>query len=123
MIGFNGTSRAATSDRNSNPLLQDVAKGWLQKMREDAKERVMNGESTDNQVLVGKGQEYANLDALVMDATEELIDEWHRDDTDLVVITGRKLLADKYFPIVNQQNAPTEQLAADIVISQNALGA
>ncbi|HDL5807887.1 TPA: phage major capsid protein, P2 family [Mannheimia haemolytica] len=122
MIGFNGTSRAATSDRNSNPLLQDVAKGWLQKMREDAKERVMNGESTDNQVLVGKGQEYANLDALVMDATEELIDEWHRDDTDLVVITGRKLLADKYFPIVNQQNAPTEELAADIVISQKRIG-
>ena len=104
MIGFNGTHRAETSDRNSNPLLQDVAKGWLQKMREDAKERVMNGESTGNQVLVGKGQEYANLDALVMDATEELIDEWHRDDTDLVVITGRKLLA------------------ADIVISQKRIG-
>lgn len=122
MIGFNGTHRAETSDRNTNPLLQDVAKGWLQKMREDAKERVMNGESSGNQVLVGKGQEYANLDALVMDATEELIDEWHRDDTDLVVITGRKLLADKYFPIVNQPNAPTEQLAADIVISQKRVG-
>lgn len=122
MIGFNGTNRAATSDRNSNPLLQDVAKGWLQKIREDAAKRVMNGESTGNQVLVGKGQEYANLDAVVMDATEELIDEWHRDDTELVAIVGRKLLADKYFPIVNQPNAPTEQLAADVVISQKRIG-
>lgn len=122
MIGFNGTSRAETSDRNSNPLLQDVAKGWLQKMRDDAPERVMNGKKTENKVLVGKGQEYANLDALVMDATEELVDEWHRDDTDLVAIVGRKLLADKYFPIVNKDNAPTEQLAADVIISQKRLG-
>lgn len=122
MVGFNGTSRAATSDRNSNPLLQDVAKGWLQKIRDNAPERVMNGESTGNQVLVGKGQEYANLDALVMDATEELIAEWHRDDTELVAIVGRKLLADKYFPIVNKDNAPTEQLAADLVISQKRIG-
>jgi P2 family phage major capsid protein len=35
-IGFNGTSRAATSDRAANPLLQDVNKGWLQKWRETA---------------------------------------------------------------------------------------
>lgn len=122
MIGFNGTSRAATSDRNSNPLLQDVAKGWLQKVRDNAPERVMNGESTGNQVLVGKGQEYANLDALVMDATEELIAEWYRDDTDLVAIVGRKILADKYFPLVNKDNLPSEQLAADMVIAQKRLG-
>ncbi len=29
MIGFNGVSRAKTSDRSANPLLQDVNKGWL----------------------------------------------------------------------------------------------
>jgi hypothetical protein len=32
-----------------------------------------------------------------MDATN-LIDEIYQDDPELVVITGRKLLADKYFP-------------------------
>ncbi|MDO4697612.1 MAG: phage major capsid protein, P2 family [Pasteurellaceae bacterium] len=122
MIGFNGTSRADTSNRSTNPLLQDVAKGWLQKIREEASARHMNGKNTQNKVLVGKGQSYNNLDALVMDATEELIDEWHRDDTALVAIVGRKLLADKYFPIVNKDNAPTEQLAADVVISQKRIG-
>lgn len=122
MMGFNGTSRAATSDRKKNPLLQDVKKGWLQNIREKSPERVMDGAETGNKVLVGKGQEYQNLDALVMDATEELIAEWHRDDTDLVVIVGRKLLADKYFPIVNRDNVPTEQLAADVVISQKRIG-
>lgn len=122
MMGFNGTSRANTSDRTQNPLLQDVAVGWLQKIRENASERCMDGKATNNQILVGKGQDYVNLDAVVMDATEELIDEWHRDDTDLVAIVGRKLLADKYFPIVNKDNAPTEQLATDVVISQKRIG-
>ncbi len=31
MAGFNGITRAATSNRKQNPLLQDVAVGWLQK--------------------------------------------------------------------------------------------
>lgn len=33
MIGFNGTSAAATTKRAANPLLQDVNIGWLQKIR------------------------------------------------------------------------------------------
>ena len=36
MAGFNGISRAATSDRAKNPMLQDVAVGWLQKYRNEA---------------------------------------------------------------------------------------
>ena len=31
MIGFNGTSAAATTDRVANPKLQDVNIGWLEK--------------------------------------------------------------------------------------------
>ncbi len=66
MIGFNGVKRAKTSNRSENPLLQDVNKGWLQKIREDAPEHVMGstttgGETTPGAVKVGKGGEYANL--------------------------------------------------------------
>ena len=32
------------------------------------------------------------------------------------------MLADKYFPIVNQQQANTEALAADLIISQKRMG-
>lgn len=42
MIGFNGVERAKTSNRAKNPMLQDVAVGWLQKYRNDAPKRVMN---------------------------------------------------------------------------------
>jgi hypothetical protein len=44
--------------------------------------------------------DYVNLDALVIDAVE-LLDEWQRDSTDLVVIVGRDLVHDKYFPMIN----------------------
>ncbi|WP_308906924.1 P2 family phage major capsid protein, partial [Klebsiella pneumoniae] len=72
--------RAKTSNRVDNPLLQDVNKGWLQKVREDAADCVMgsttaeDGTTTADPVKVGKGGKYANRDALVMDAVNELID-------------------------------------------------
>lgn len=113
MIGFNGVKRAKTSNRSENPLLQDVNKGWLQKIREDAPDHVMGstttgGETTPGAVKVGKGGEYANLDAVVMDAVNELIDVVYRDDDDLVVICGRELLSDKYFPLVNKEQENSE---------------
>ncbi|WP_277966913.1 phage major capsid protein, P2 family [Pantoea trifolii] len=127
MIGFNGIARAKSSNRTANPLLQDVNKGWLQKVREDAPDNVLgsvtkDGETTAELVKVGKGGVYANLDALVMDAVNELIDPIFQDDDELVVICGRELLADKYFPLVNNEQDNTNKLAADLIISQKRMG-
>lgn len=122
MIGFNGTSRAATSDRATNKLLQDVAKGWLAKIEADANERVMSEETSGSgKIEVGKDKTYKTLDALVFDAVTDLIEEQFQDDTQLVAIMGRDLLADKYFPLVNDPKA-TEQLAGDAIISQKRVG-
>lgn len=80
MIGFNGVKRAKTSNRAENPLLQDVNKGWLQKIREDAPDHIMgsktaeDGTTTAEPVKVGPGGKYVNLDAVVMDTVNELID-------------------------------------------------
>lgn len=122
MIGFNGTSRAVTTNRTTNPLLQDVNTGWLQKYRDQAPQRVMNHGVDPAKIKVGAGGDYANLDAMVIDMVNNLIDAWYQDDTDLVVICGRKLMADKYFPIVNQPQANTERLAADLIMSQKTIG-
>ena len=119
MIGFNGTSRAATSNRTSNPLLQDVAVGWLKKIEDAAPQRVMKEEqSGSNKIEVGPGKTYKTLDALVFSAVSDLIAEQFQDDTKLVAIMSRDLLADKYFPLVNDPKA-TEQLAGDTIISQS----
>ena len=124
LIGFNGTSRAATSNPVANPLLQDVNKGWLQHYRVQAPARVLaTGSVTPGTIKVGAaGSDYKNLDALVMDAVASLIDPWHRNDTQLVAILGSDLMHDKYFPLVNSNNAPTEQLALDMVLSQKRVG-
>jgi P2 family phage major capsid protein len=126
--GFNGVKRAETSNRVDNPMLEDVAVGWLQKYRNDAPKRVMSnvtdedGNVVSAVIRVGKGGDYANLDALVMDATNNLIEPWYQEDPELVVIVGRQLLADKYFPLVNKEQDNSEMLAADVIISQKRIG-
>jgi len=123
MIGLNGTSIAKTTNRAANPLLQDVNKGWLQKYREHAAKRVMAKGKTDGVVKVGGAdRDYANLDALVMDVVSNLIDPWHQQDPGLVVVLGRNLVHDKYFPIIDKDSAPTEQLAADLVLGTKRIG-
>lgn len=144
MIGWNGTSRAAQTDRVVNPLLQDVNIGWLHKIRTNAPAQVIDdGALTANPtkaiyVANGAGIEllnlegtngatadadYANLDALVLDAKNAL-PEWHRGDTELVVIVGHELVDDKYFNIVNKTgDTATEVEAADRILrSQKQLG-
>ena len=128
MIGFNGIKRAKTSDRTIHPKLQDVNIGWLQKIRQDAPTHVMDkitdnqGRVTSSTIRIGEKGDYKNLDALVMDTVERVIDEVYQDDTDLVIICGRSLLADKYFPIVNKEQVNSEMLAADMIISQKRMG-
>ncbi|MDR3429030.1 phage major capsid protein, P2 family [Silvimonas sp.] len=122
VIGFNGVKRVATSNRANNPLLQDVNIGWLQKYRENAAQRVMTSGKVDTEISIGEHCDYENIDALVMDAINNLIDPWYQDDTGLVAICGRKLLSDKYFPMVNQSQRATDQLATDIILSQKRIG-
>ena len=121
MIGFHGTSAAADTDLATNPMLQDVNIGWLKHIETDATERVLTDGATAGIVKVGATGDYKNLDALVFDNIQ-LLDPWYRDDPGLVAMMGRDLVHDKYFPMVNTQQAPTETLAADIVISQKRMG-
>lgn len=142
MIGWNGTSVAATTDRVANPLLQDVNIGWLHKIRTNAPAQVFNDGSltvktngTNNAALkaiyVKPGVElfdanaaynatggsasavadYSSLDALVLDA-KRLLPEWHRGDTELVVIVGHDLVDDKYFTIAQETGATATEVEA-----------
>jgi P2 family phage major capsid protein len=124
MIGFNGISAAAASDRVTNPLLQDVNIGWLELYRQFAPERVLSEVvAASGQVTVGDTGDYKNLDALVFDVVNELIEPWYRESTDLVAVMGRKLLADKYFPLISTHaETPTESRALDLIVSQKRVG-
>lgn len=123
MIGWNGESAAATTNRETYPLLQDVNIGWLKKIKTNAAARVLSAGDVANKVTFGhEDADYKNLDALVFDARNTLIAEQHREDPGLVAIVGSDLMHDKLFPLVSDNDAPTEKLAADIVTSQKRLG-
>ncbi|WP_312589451.1 phage major capsid protein, P2 family [Comamonas terrigena] len=122
MIGWNGTHAADDTDRVANPLLQDVNIGWLEHIRTSAPERVVKEGAAAGKVTIGPGGDFAHLDALVYDATKTLLDPWYQEDPQLVAILGRDLMHDKLFPLVEKNDAPTERLAADIVVSQRRLG-
>ncbi|NQS87093.1 phage major capsid protein, P2 family [Pantoea allii] len=128
MIGFNGLKREKTSNRDQNPLLQDVNIGWLEKIRQEKPLQVLGqhidsaGKVIADKITIGKTGLFRNLDAVVMGAVTEKIAVQYQDDTELVVICGRQLLADKYFPIVNKDQPNTEALAADLIISQKRIG-
>ena len=122
LIGFNGTSAAATTNRATNPLLQDVNIGWLAHIQTNAAARVMAQGDVAGKVTYGVGADYKNLDALVYDAYHSLLDPWFVNDPQIVAIVSRDMLHDKLFPLVEENDAPTERLAADIVVSQRRLG-
>ncbi|MCX7205837.1 MAG: phage major capsid protein, P2 family [Proteobacteria bacterium] len=137
MIGLNGVSVAEETDREKFPLLQDVNKGWLQQYRENAPTSVMDeGKPDSGKILVGTTKvkaddgipwkeelgDYQNLDAVVFDAVNTLIHSQFRENSQLVVITSSELLADKYFPKINKDHAPTEEMAMDMLISQKRVG-
>lgn len=124
MVGFHGTSAAAATDPVANPLLQDVNIGWLQQYRDNAPKRVMTGGDKPGKVVIGKGAgaDYKNLDALVFDAVSSLIAPWHQKNAGLVVILGRNLMHDKFFPLVNKDQPATETLATDLILSAKRVG-
>ncbi|PQP06332.1 phage major capsid protein, P2 family [Pseudomonas frederiksbergensis] len=109
VIGFHGTHAAPQTDLAANPKLQDVNKGWLQQLREQAPQQVLKEGATAGKVQLGAGGDYANLDALVHD-TKQMVDEILREDGDLVAIIGSDLLAaDKAKLYTKQGDTPTEK--------------
>lgn len=128
MIGLNGTTRAATSNKALNPLLQDVNVGWLEKYRLESPQRVLTGKTItsrdQNNAIIAVG-DYGNLDSMAYDGVNSFIDPWFQDDTGLIVICGRNLLADRYFPILNTlslTNPNAEALAGQVLLSQHQIG-
>lgn len=142
MIGWNGTSVAATTDRVANPLLQDVNEGWLFKIRNRAPAQVFNDGSltvktngTNNAALkaiyikpgvelfdaaaaynVDGGSAHAVADYSSLDAlvldAKRMLPEWYRTRTDLVVIVGQDLVDDKYFTIAQKTGATATEVEA-----------
>ncbi|HBR6326894.1 MULTISPECIES: phage major capsid protein, P2 family [Klebsiella] len=128
MIGFNGTHYSENSDRTTYPLLQDCGVGWLQKIRNEAPQRIMPGitltSRDENNAVIASGT-YGNIDAAVLDARHSLMDPWFRRAPGLVTVLSSDLLLKVNLPKVNalSQTSPnTELLAAQLIVSQEKIG-
>jgi len=118
MMGFNGTSRADTSNRTTNPLLQDVNVGWLQHMRNENAARVTSGVKVGDQA----DADFKNIDQAVMASIDAQLGDWWVEDPDLVVIAGRALLSDKYVALTGGHDAPTERNALETLMTNKQIG-
>lgn len=142
MAGWNGTSRAATTNITNNPLLQDLAEGWLHKIRTKAPAQVFNDGSltvktdgTNNAALkkiyvksgvqlfipgvaynAAGGSAQASADYSSLDAlvldAKRLLPDRIRNSTDLVVIVGSDLVDDKYFNIAQKTGDTATEVEA-----------
>lgn len=115
MIGWHGESAAAETDIVANPLLQDVNEGWIAKVRKKQPHRFMgygsDGNPTTDTYKVGDGGGYGSLDALVFDMTTNLLDAWHQDTDDLVVMVGREIWVAHGMALLANSTLPTERNA------------
>ncbi len=123
-IGFNGTAHVPNTDRDTNPLGEDVNVGWLERLRLNAPENVIKNGKVVNEVSFGADAttDFKTLDGLVITMVQELIDSWHHNRNDLVVLVSRELLDDKYHDYYNKIQAPSEQLATQTIDLTRRLG-
>lgn len=136
-VGWHGTSAAAQSDLEDNPLGQDINIGWLQKLRLEKPEHVMGrvlaGDGTATgaaaPILVGEGQAYQNIDALAYDLISGM-PSWARTSTELTVKVSADLVDEKYFPMINRPlsatvdggKATSDEVVGTIIKSQKQIG-
>ncbi|STQ74594.1 phage major capsid protein, P2 family [Grimontia hollisae] len=112
-VGFHGTSVAETTNPTTNPMGQDVNKGWLTIVKEKAAGQVLASATLDpTGTVVGS---HKNLDAMVNDLRNAVIAEEHVDDPDLVVLIGRDLVASEQSRLMGEADKPTEHNAAQML--------
>ncbi|EKS4561945.1 phage major capsid protein, P2 family [Salmonella enterica] len=110
-IGFNGKSRAKTTDPEANPNGEDVNIGWHERMK-----TLLGGNQimTDPVVLDAAG-DYKSLDAMASDLINAKIPAQFRNDPRLVVLVGTDLVAAEQYRLYQAADRPTEKIAAQLL--------
>jgi P2 family phage major capsid protein len=115
MIGWHGETAAVKTNLVEHPNLEDVNEGWFAKVRLHAPARMLglgsDGERNTDVFKVGEGGDYKTLDALVFDVVNSLLDSWHQDSEDLVLLIGREIWVNHGLSILNHSTLPTERAA------------
>lgn len=119
--GWTGTSVAATTNIGTNPLLQDLNKGWLQLIREfnSGSQRVIG--TVGVPIALGSAG-FPNMDVLVHSA-RQMLPITRRNRPDLVALIGNDIMAQQqetYY--ADNGNTPTEKMLVNNGIITKAYG-
>lgn len=107
-IGFYGTSLADNSDIATNPLLQDVSKGWLTRLKEGNAANYI-----DDAITVGANSDYANLNQLV-NTLYKMIPLENRTGSEVAIIGSDLIAFDTNKMLEKFGNQPSEQLTPEV---------
>lgn len=108
-IGFYGTSCEANTNSTTNPNGEDVCKGWFQAIRDHNTKAMLKQGKTANEIRIGEGGDFINLDLAVMNV-KGLLHDACENDADLIAIIGSDLLAyDKAKFYAKNGNTPSEK--------------
>ncbi len=108
-IGWHGVSIATETDPVKNPNGEDVNKGWIQKVRDEAPEQI-----DEEGVTYGhENADFRNLD-VVVESAKQMIPEFLRDDSQLVAFISSDLMAaNRLLTLAGHGDKPSEKLLVD----------
>lgn len=110
-IGFNGKSRAKTTNPTDNPNGEDVNIGWHERMK-----TLLGGDQImTDQVVLDEAGDYKSLDAMASDLINAKIPAQFRNDPRLVVLVGADLVAAEQYRLYQAADRPTEKIAAQML--------
>lgn len=116
MIGWSGETAAATTDRTANPLLQDVNRGWLSACEADKPANWIA-----DAINVGATGQYKTLDECAFDLHGSLLEPWHQNSPDLIVILGKNLWHKHNLTLLRDNSIATERNALDAWIAKERM--
>ncbi|EOK1143083.1 TPA: phage major capsid protein, P2 family [Klebsiella pneumoniae] len=113
-VAFNGTHAVeGDTDPVTCPNGEDVAKGWQAIVKERAPAQIITDVVTINRPR--NGADFIGLDAAANDLRQTLIHPAYRNNPDLVVLAGRDLVAADTTSLLNEIDAPSEKVAAQLL--------
>ncbi len=121
VVGWYGEQAVDTTDLANNPNLEDLNRGWLQALREEKPANLLGSDGTP--ITIGAGGTYENLDLAVFDMKNNLLDPWHRNAGDLVLILGDELHTKYHASLMADNLSPaSERNAREAWLKRNTIG-
>lgn len=110
MIGWNGTSAAADTDRDANPDLSDVNIGWIAKLAAGNAANYMTEGANAGEIRLGTDGDFENLDQMVY-SVYSMIDKAHLTGNEVAIVGQGLVTRDMGKVLASHGETPTERQA------------